>query len=297
MQSNIISIRNLVKSFNKFKVLKGISFHVRCGSVTGFLGPNGAGKTTTIKLILGFLNPDEGLIEIFGESKRKNVMTKIGYVSEAPQFFPYLTGRQVLELTGRLLKIKSNNLNKDIEYLSKFFSLNNYMERKTLSYSFGTIKKLAFVQSMLGAPELFIFDEPYNGLDPIAINRVREMIFELKRNGKTIFVSSHLLSEMEKICDDIVLINNGNIVLCGNIIKLKEEWRAIFAINSDTEMRKILREKGGIEVNEGTKLIGINNNLIELMNKEPFKSFLSIKELPSLEDIFLNLIENGEMKN
>ncbi|MCM8803470.1 MAG: ABC transporter ATP-binding protein [Candidatus Omnitrophica bacterium] len=295
MQSNIISIRNLVKSFNKFKVLKGISFDVRYNSITGFLGPNGAGKTTTIRLILGFLNPDEGLIEIFGENKRHNIiMMKIGYVSEAPQFYPYLTGRQVMELTGRLLKIELNNLNKDIEYLSKFFSLSNYIEKKILSYSFGTIKKLAFAQSMLGDPELFIFDEPYNGLDPIAINRVREMILELKGKGKTIFISSHLLSEMEKVCDDVVLINNGTIILCGNIIKLKEEWRIISAIKTHAELKKILWEKRGVEIEEGIPWISVinNSNLIELMNEEPFKSAISVKETPSLEDIFLNVVGN-----
>lgn len=291
MQS-IIRVRDLVKSFNKYKVLKGVSFDVKYNRIVGFLGPNGAGKTTTIKLVLGFLNPDEGLIEIFGENKKQdNIMKKIGYVSEAPQFYPYLTGRQLLELTGRLLKMKPEVLKKDVENLSKFFSLDNVLERKILSYSFGNLKKLAFAQSMLGDPELFIFDEPYNGLDPIAINRVREMIVELKRKGKTILVSSHLLSEMERICDDVILINNGNIILSENITKLKEGWRIISVIRSNTKLSRILWEKKGIRIEEGFPWIPeVNSHLMELINEEPFRSAISEKEIPTLEDIFLNVL-------
>lgn len=219
----ILCVKNLEKSFGKNKVLKEISFDVQNFSVTGFLGPNGAGKTTTIKLILGFLNPDNGLIEIFGDSKKhyENIK-KIGYVPEAPQFYPFLKGRELLELTGKLLKIDPKNLNNKIESLTRNFFLNDFLEKKIYSYSFGTLKKLAFVQSLLGDPELLIIDEPYNGLDPIAINVVREMIIEFRKKGKAIFVSSHLLSEMERICDDVILINNGNVIISGNLRKIKE---------------------------------------------------------------------------
>lgn len=228
MPNEVIIVRDLEKSFNKSKILKKISFNVKEGSITGFLGPNGAGKTTTIKLILGFLNPDNGLIEIFGKSgKRDEIMKKIGYVSETPNFYPYLKGREILELTGKLLKMDSDYLEKEIGNLSKFFQFEKFLLKKISTYSFGTMKKLAFIQSILGGPELLIIDEPYIGLDPVAINRVREIILEFKREGKTIFLSSHLLSEMERICDDIVLINNGEIVYEGELLKLKEMNRAI----------------------------------------------------------------------
>jgi ABC-2 type transport system ATP-binding protein len=289
-----ISVRGLEKSYGKERVLKGVSFDVESDRVVGFLGPNGAGKTTTIKLILGFLNPDAGSIEIMGEKKRRDkIMVNIGYVSEAPKFYPYLTGRQLLNLTGRLLKMKSEALNREIEKIAEYLNLKEFIDKKISTYSLGNLKKLAFAQAILGDPKILIFDEPYNGLDPIAINKVRKMIIELKEKGKTIFVSSHLLAEMERICDDVIMINKGSIVISGNIDKLKKSYKIFSSLKYTESLQKILE-------NKGIEMGNFNLSYTLRLQDEEFKKLIKLleenvsmdfKTLPSLEDVFLNIVQ------
>ncbi len=297
MEQNIaISVKELEKSYGKRKVLHGISFHVGANRVVGFLGPNGAGKTTTIKLILGFLNPDVGSVEIMGfKTERNKNIANIGYVPEAPQLYPYLTGRELLALTGRLIGMKTNVLEKEIENICEFFAITDCIENKMSTYSFGDTKKVAYAQAMLGDPDILIFDEPYNGLDPIGINKVREMILELKRKGKTVFLSSHFLSEMEKICDDVIMINQGKIILTGEIHKLKQCFKIVNFAKSNERFKQILENhKIKTEELKASFFSEIRDNELEkiiklLKEKHEFSDFLN--ELPSLENIFLNLLQ------
>lgn len=288
----IIKVRNLEVKYNKKLVLKRISFNVKRNNITGFLGPNGAGKTTTIKTILGFIKPNGGTIEIIGEAKKKDEAFKnIGYVPEAPQFFPFLKGEEILYFTARLVGLEKSRINKEIERITELLGLQPFIKEKVYSYSFGTIKKLSFAQAILCNPRLLIIDEPYNGLDPISINRVRNIIKELKDEGVTIFVSSHLLSEMERICDYAIFIDNGRIIVEDKIDNLKLFYKTFLFLKSHPELRKIVQidENEKFDFKVYNKISNNYQPLIEMFSKDQISEIYKIDS--SLEEIFLNLVE------
>ncbi|MEW6456759.1 MAG: ABC transporter ATP-binding protein [Acidobacteriota bacterium] len=225
---NILKIVKLNKNyktlFKKGFSLRGLNFEVKKGKITGFLGPNGAGKTTTINIILGLIKKDGGDIKLF-DSKIENpeVRKRIGYLPENPNFYGFLKGIEILRISGSLYSLSREKIEERIKFLEEKFDLKRELEKKVSIYSKGMLQKIAFSVAVLHEPDLLILDEPYNGLDPILINSVRDYILELKQDGKTIFISSHLLSEMEKICDDVILINNGKIILKGELKDLKND--------------------------------------------------------------------------
>ncbi len=225
---SVLKIIKLSKTYKIFSkkgfALKDLNFEVKKERITGFLGPNGAGKTTTINVILGLLKKDEGEIRIFGGSiKQREVRAKIGYLPETPNFYGFMKGIEILRILGTFYSLSKEKIIKRINFLNEKFNLERELKEKVSTFSRGMLQKLAFAVAVLHEPELLILDEPYNGLDPILINSVRDYILELKQNGKTIFISSHLLSEMEKICDDVILINNGEIILKGELKDLKSD--------------------------------------------------------------------------
>ncbi len=148
---------------------------------------------------------------------------KIGYLPETPNFYGFLKGIEILRTLGAFYSLPKEKIIKRINFLNEKFNLERELKEKVSTFSRGMLQKLAFAVAVLHEPELLVLDEPYNGLDPILINSVRDYILELKQNGKTIFISSHLLSEMEKICDDVILINNGEIILKGELKDLKSD--------------------------------------------------------------------------
>lgn len=221
----IVKLSKIYKTlFKKGFALKDLNFEVEKGKITGFLGPNGAGKTTTINIILGLIKKDSGEVKIFESSIDKpEIRRRIGYLPESPNFYGFLKGIEVLKILGSFYFLSKEKIAERINFLDEKFHLKRELEQKVSTYSKGMLQKLAFAVSVMHNPELLILDEPYNGLDPILINSVRDYILELKQNGKTIFISSHLLSEMEKICDNVILINNGKIILQGVLKDLKND--------------------------------------------------------------------------
>lgn len=234
---NVIEVRNLEKSFSSFlrkekPVLSSLTFEVRKGKITGFLGPNGAGKTTTIRIILGFLKPDNGTISLFGETREKedDFKRKIGYLPESPSIYPFLSGKETLRISAELANIPQNEIDDRINNLVQLFQLDEFYDKKIKSYSKGMMKKLAFALALIADPDLLILDEPLTGLDPLVMVEIRNYIKKLHRQGKSMFISSHLLSEMEKICEDVILINRGKKVLAGNLKELLEN-KIIFSVS------------------------------------------------------------------
>ncbi len=216
----------VINFFKKREVLKGLNFGIKEGKITGFLGPNGAGKTTTLRIILGFLKPDRGKIIIGGEEVRgKYRKIKLGYLPENPTLYSYLTPYEILSIAGKLKGLKEKFLKNRIEEISNKFQISRYIYQRINTLSKGMLQRVAFCLALLDDPELLFFDEPFIGLDPIGMEEIRRYILSLKAKNKTIFISSHLLSEMENICDDIIFINKGRIVGFFNIQKLKESFR------------------------------------------------------------------------
>ena len=214
----MIEVKEVRKSFRegflleRKEVLHGISFNVKSGAVVGLLGPNGAGKTTTIKIIMGISPPDEGEVLVFGKKLSKETKKAIGFLPEAPYFYDYLTGREILRSFSDFYQ----NLNEEkINEVLKLVGLKEEADRMLRSYSKGMLQRIGLAQALLHDPELLIFDEPMSGLDPIGRKEFRDVITSLKEKGKTILFSSHILQDVEMICDEVIMIYRGKVIKIG----------------------------------------------------------------------------------
>lgn len=204
MGENIITISGLTKSYQGKKVVDNLSFTMKEGTLFALLGSNGAGKSTTIKMILSLVKKEEGSINI-----QQN--TSIGYSPETPYFPPFLTGMEVLVYYGRLQKLSAGNLKESCEKLLSLTGLENE-KTKIKFYSKGMLQRLALAQALLGNPQVLILDEPCAGLDAMGRIEMIELIDRLKKEGKTILMNSHILSDIEKVCDEGIIMNKGKVL-------------------------------------------------------------------------------------
>jgi len=213
---NAIEVKGLKKSFKRGFLMRRVfavrdlSFLIEKGEVYGLLGPNGAGKTTTIKIISGLLYPDSGEVIIMGNLLgTPHLRKKIGFLPENPQFHEFLTGFEFLKFHGDLLGLSRSEIKEKCPDLIKTVGLSGAGEMSLRSYSKGMIQRIGLAQALLGDPEILILDEPMSGLDPIGRKELRDLIISLKEKGKTIFFSTHILPDVETICDRIGVILNG----------------------------------------------------------------------------------------
>ncbi len=208
-----LEVNELRKDIGKRQIIKGLTFQVRKGEVFGFLGPNGAGKTTTIRMIVGLTTPTDGDIRILGHNvvtERAEAMKKIGAIVENPELYPFLSGLENLKQYARM---QEGITDEDIRRVIKLVGLENRIKDKVKKYSLGMRQRLGLAQALLHNPEVLILDEPTNGLDPAGIREIRDYIRRLaKEQGMSVIVSSHLLAEMELMCDRFGIIKNGQMV-------------------------------------------------------------------------------------
>lgn len=203
----------LTKEFNGFRAVDNLNLRVERGDIYGFLGPNGAGKSTTIMMLLGLIPPTSGKIYLLGEElnpRNVAIKRKIGVVSENQYFYKEMTAQEYLAFFGELYQVP--DVEKRIENLLEAVGLKNDRNKKVGAYSKGMQQKLAFARALLHDPELLILDEPVANLDPTSIKQIRDLIEEENRLGRTIFVSSHLLSEVERLCKKVAIINRGKLL-------------------------------------------------------------------------------------
>lgn len=211
MKETLIEIKNISKSFKKKIAINDISLKIAKGSITGLFGENGAGKTTLMKLITNQIKPDEGQVYISGEKVEFNapIHTEIGCLLNNPSFYPYLTAREHFSLYS----IIKNNVNDSmIEDIVEAYDMREFIDTKAKGYSLGMKQRLGLAIAELLGEEILILDEPFNGLDPMNMKSLRERLLELKRRGKTIILSSHLIRELEDVIDDLVIISKGSVV-------------------------------------------------------------------------------------
>ncbi|WP_194192333.1 ATP-binding cassette domain-containing protein [Clostridium chrysemydis] len=220
----VLELKDVTKRIGKKELVKGVTFTINKGEIFGFLGPNGAGKTTTIKMITGLYKITEGHIFVDGVNVSKNfkkALKGVGAIIENPEMYGYLTGRENLKIFGRM---HDNVDAKRIEEVAKLVKLGNRIDDKVNKYSLGMRQRLGVAQALLHRPKLLILDEPTNGLDPMGIKELREMLRELSETeGLSVLASSHLLSEMELMCDRFGIIDSGKIIGIKTISDIKEE--------------------------------------------------------------------------
>jgi ABC-2 type transport system ATP-binding protein len=220
----VVSVRGLTKVFKDFwnrpkaRAVDGVDFDVRRGEVFGLLGPNGSGKSTTVKLLLGLLYPTKGHIEVFGHSPR-HVQTKsrIGYLPEESYLYRYLNSRETLDFFGNLFHLGKGERDNRAEQLLEMVGLSQTRMRAVGEFSKGMQRRIGLAQALINDPDLIILDEPTSGLDPIGCREVKDLILALARRGKTVILSSHLLSDVEDVCDRVVIYYGGKIQAMGTL--------------------------------------------------------------------------------
>ncbi len=226
-QEVVVAVRGLTKVFKDFwgrpkaRAVDNVDFEVRRGEVFGLLGPNGSGKSTTVKLLLGLLYPTKGHIEVFGHSPR-HVATKsrIGYLPEESYLYRYLNSHETLDFFGNLFRLPSGERDKRAEQLLEMVGLSQTRTRAVGEFSKGMQRRIGLAQALINDPDLVILDEPTAGLDPIGCREVKDLIIALARRGKTVILSSHLLSDVEDVCDRVVIYYGGRIQAKGTLQEL-----------------------------------------------------------------------------
>lgn len=289
---NVIETKKLTKFYGKIKGVEDLTFTVKKGEIFGFLGPNGAGKTTTIRTLLGYLNKTSGEAYIFGKNIEDDIVEikrEVGYIPGDLNIYGHLTGKQFLDYFSSLRNREMTILDE----LLKIFELP--LDRKVKGYSKGMKQKLGIIQAFMDDPELVIMDEPTSGLDPLIQQKFYDFLHKQKKKGKTIFFSSHVLSEVDKICDRVAIIKNGNLVALEDVETLKNKSGKIIRLK--------IKEKP--ETFKGPKDMKIKNGWIEFVTTDNLdrwiKNFskytvldLDINDF-SLEDIFIHYYEEGKI--
>ncbi|MCX5858681.1 MAG: ABC transporter ATP-binding protein, partial [Proteobacteria bacterium] len=222
-----IKIEGLSKFFRvgfwgkRVQAVTDLSFEVRQGDLFGFLGPNGAGKTTTIKALMGLIFPSGGQTWILGKkASEEGVRSRVGYLPESPYFYEYLKGLEFLDFYGSLFKIPKKVRVKKAEELLTLVNLEGAADLHLRKYSKGMLQRIGLAQALINDPELVILDEPMTGLDPIGRREIRDVMVRLKNEGKTVFFSTHILSDVEMICDQVGIVNKGKLVTTGKLSEL-----------------------------------------------------------------------------
>ncbi len=210
----ILALKNIEKAFGETQALKGVSFDVPQGSIFGILGPNGSGKTTLLAIILDVLKADNGQYSWFGEPGGQHHRRKIGTLLETPNFYHYLSAERNLDITRRISKRGGAA---DIVSVLKKVQLFERRKSRFSTYSLGMKQRLAIAGALLGSPSVLVLDEPTNGLDPVGIAEIRELIIALHQQGHTIIIASHLLDEIEKVCTHVAIMKNGTLLSCGRV--------------------------------------------------------------------------------
>jgi ABC-2 type transport system ATP-binding protein len=231
----IVTVENLHKVFKDFwgrpraKAVNGIDFEIKRGEVFGLLGPNGSGKSTTIKMMLGLLHPTKGRIQILGKQPR-DVKTKsrIGYLPEESYLYPYLTARETLDFYGQLFDLNGAERKQRIDQLLEMVGLQHTGRRTIKEFSKGMARRIGLAQALINNPEIVILDEPTSGLDPIGTRQVKDLIESLAQRGKTVLLSSHLLADVEDVCDRIIILYGGKIQAQGpikDLLKVEDRYQ------------------------------------------------------------------------
>lgn len=258
----VLSVSKLTKNFGKLCAVNQLDLEVRRGQVFGMLGPNGSGKTTTLGMLMGVVNPTAGSFSWFGEPATHHTRKKIGAVLEHPIFYPYLSGQKNLELNAMIKGADPNNIAKVLDIVE----LSARKDDKYRTYSLGMKQRLAIASALVSDPIILILDEPTNGLDPMGIAEIREIIKRIAADGKTIILASHLLDEVQKVCTHFAVLKRGNLMHIGPVddVGKGEEIVEVQAYHDDL----------GILLQEfvGSATVKKESGIFQVMMKEGFHS-------------------------
>ncbi|ASZ06692.1 ABC transporter ATP-binding protein [Enterococcus thailandicus] len=292
--SEVVKVQHLQKKFGKFEALKDVSFSVNAGEVVGFIGPNGAGKSTTIKTLLGIIRKDGGQAEIFGKDVFKESLViheRLSYVPGDVALWGSLTGGEIIDL---FMKLHGNGNKEKRDELIKRFELDP--KKKAKNYSKGNRQKVGLIAALSVDSDLYLFDEPTSGLDPLMEAVFQEEVEKIKRAGKAILLSSHILSEVERLADKIVIIRQGTVVEEGSLAELRHLTRSTITIETQGDVATLaslsgvhdfVQKENQAHFSADTEQL---NEILLAATKLGVKKFESVP--PTLEDLFMRHYEN-----
>ena len=294
-----ISVTNLSKKYDDLFAVNDANFSVPSGSICGFIGPNGSGKTTTIRALLGLISPTSGVIKVLDSTKPNEYLPKIGAMIEGPSFYPLLSGLANLRVLADLGGIPP----KRAEELLRLVGLEDRAKSKFKTYSLGMKQRLGIAAALLPNPELLILDEPTNGLDPNGILEIRNLLKKLAEGGKTIFVSSHLLAELEAICDTVVMIKDGKILYSGSakdLVGSKDSASIFIEPEYAVDLTRLVKllEAGGYEFKvQGSEIeVKGSTHISPHLNRLAFENGVTLKRISerkaTLEETFFEMVSD-----
>ncbi len=297
----VLSTNKLTKNFGKLCAVNRLDLEVKRGQVFGMLGPNGSGKTTTLGMLMGVTNPTSGSFTWFGEESTNVTRKKIGAVLEHPIFYPYLSGQKNLELNAMIKGADPANIAKVLEVVE----LSGRKDDKYKTYSLGMKQRLAIASALVSDPIILILDEPTNGLDPMGIAEIREIIKRIAADGKTIILASHLLDEVQKVCTHFAVLRKGNLVHSGPVDEVGKGEETVEVVAYHDDLNHILHEFRGslsIKSENGKFLVRMREDfhsvdLNKFLHEKGIVASHILTQKKSLEKQFLEILqENQEVR-
>jgi len=307
----VITVSSLTKYYGNFKALDSVSFAVGKGWVYGYLGPNGAGKTTTIRTMLGLLKPDQGEVQITGINPTENpvqALQSLGYAPELPTMQAFFTGEQMLDFMGKMFGLATQVRKEKIKQLLDLVGLEEWGDKKIGKYSKGMVQRLSLALALINDPMVLIMDEPTIGMDPEATAHFRNLFTTLSKQGKTIFISSHLLDEVQRICTHVGMINKGKMIFDGPITQVLEAFTQQWVIEAELEKvtKTMISSLKKLDYVQDVKAER-NKLKIELKEKKDFRGDISSEIFKrkgvllslnlhkiTLEDAYLHALKGGQ---
>jgi len=284
----VVRTEHLTKCFGKLVAVDNLNLEVRKGEVFGFLGPNGAGKSTTMGMMLGLIAPTSGTVELFGlniQSYLSKILKRVGAVTENPGFYPYLSGRDNLKYIARITgEVNKHRINQILELVE----LSDRDKDRFSNYSLGMKQRLAIACALLHDPEFMILDEPTNGLDPAGMKEIRELIIRLGQEGKTIFLNSHLLHEVEQVCERVAIIKQGRMIAQGLVQDLLKQGDTLqLKVTDPDNAMTVLKELNwlnSVDRENDKLLIGVKAEKYAEISAVLAKENIFITEMKAKED-------------
>jgi ABC-type multidrug transport system ATPase subunit len=286
----LVEVTGLTKRYGDTLAVDGVDLTVLPGEVYGFLGPNGAGKTTTLRILTGLIAPTSGDVRVLGgDPGRPDVLGRTGSMIESPAFYPYLSGLDNLRLLAEYAGVPRRKIDEVLELVV----LTDRAKDRFSTYSLGMKQRLGVAAALLKDPELVILDEPTNGLDPAGMRDMRRLIRELGSGGRTVLLSSHLLGEVQQICDRVGIINSGRMVAEHNVEELRGERELVVRAAPRDKALSVLTSFGTVHQHDDTLRVQVNPDRAAEVNRVLVEAGIAVSELRSteraLEDIFFEL--------
>jgi ABC-2 type transport system ATP-binding protein len=306
----VVRLQDIVKDFRPGfglrvkRILHGISFDVKQGEIFGFVGPNGAGKTTTLKILMGLIRATSGSAAILGSDVHEtNFRKHVGFLPENPYFYDFLTGREILRFYAKLSGVRAATREERVQTLLEWVGLSDAADTRLRTYSKGMLQRVGIAQALVHDPDVIFLDEPMSGLDPIGRIEIRNLILRLRGDGKTVFMNTHILSDVEMLCDRVAVIVHGRIRYQGRIEELDRESGHISEVvvsGIAPEIAQRLEECSGAELRGHGERIAVRiqekgvNDVLQLVLSSGADVISVTPERATLEDVFMTAVKEDE---